>query len=225
MSSYPKITYTMTTGKRLGLFYATMRSFFDTCLDLDLIERYIISDDGSSEEEFKMMQEMYPNFEVYRSPRHGQQNNLNFLFSLVKTEWFFHGEDDWLYCKRDNYIRKMFDVVETNSKIRNITLRPWIGDIREINNFRYNIHRYRPGAGTMKTTNCEWFGYSLNPGLQYKPLLDHFGPYPSDFNGQGAYARYWDRHHAEKYLNEGYVAANLVDSYIYHIGELKSVYV
>jgi hypothetical protein len=119
----------------------------------------------------------------------------------------------------------MFDVTELDSKIRNITLRPWVGDIRKCKDFEYNIHHYRPGAGTMHTTNCEWFGYSLNPGLQYKPLLEHFGPYPESFTGSGNYARYWDRVHAEKYLHEGYIAANLVGPYIYHIGEGISSYV
>jgi len=223
---YPRITYTMTTGKRFNLFYRTMKSFMETCEDKDLIDRWIISDDGSNQTDLKNMKDMYPFFEVYAAPYHGQNNNLNFLFNKVETEWFFHGEDDWLYLKRDHYIRKMFDVINTDPKIKNITLRPWIGDIRCLpeTDVYYNIHHYKPGAGSMKSTNCEWFGYSLNPGLQNKPLLDHFGPYPSEFNGKGAYARYWDRTHAQQYMEEGYTAANLVGPYIEHIGWEDSTY-
>ena len=225
MLEYPQLTLTMTTGKRLGLFYATIKSFFDTCQDLDLITRFIISDDGSNEREFKLMQDICPKFEVYRSPMHGQQNSLNFLFGLVKTDWAIHIEDDWLFLKKDNYIRKMFDVVNSNPKIKNVTLRNWVGDVRQLDNgVQYNIHHFTPGKGDMKTTNCQWFGYSLNPGLQYKPLIDSFGPYPSNFDGKGEYARYWDRVHAQKYLDQGYLAANLVGEFMEHVGWETSRY-
>ena len=52
---YPKITLICTTGRRLEFFKETMKTFKENCLDLDLIDKFLICDDRSSDEEREKM--------------------------------------------------------------------------------------------------------------------------------------------------------------------------
>lgn len=233
--TYPKINLTITTFDRRFLFQKTMDSFLDTCQDLDLINRWLIGDDGSSRQDIVWMQKKYPFLTIYKNPNIGQASNLNHLFSKVETEWFFHMEDDWLFLKKDNYIRKLFDIVLEDLSIKNATLRFWKGeDIRTtITGIKYFVHSYKPISkfrnGLLpkeqqkqrQESNCNWYGYTLNPSLQHKPTIDLLGLYNESFNFR---QRIWDKPIAKKYLKMGLKTANILDNYIEHIGEGNSAY-
>lgn len=203
-----------------------MNSFIGTCRDLHLIERWVIGDDGSSDGDIERMQRDYPFLEIHRNPGIGQASNINNLFSRVHTEWFFNCEDDWLFLVKDNYIRKMFDVVYENENIKNVTLRNWYGGEtrRTKRGTKYNIHKYDPdydGEDKYKR-NTGWYGYSLGVSLQHKPTVDLLGPYEQTCE---LYLRDWDKPQAKKYMDLGYKAANLPDKiYVNHIGQNNSVY-
>jgi hypothetical protein len=247
MTDYPKITFTITTSRRLDLFKCTTDSFFYTCMDKDLITDWIISDDGSSTEDIAEMQRMCPEFTILRSPGKGQAENLNNLFAAVKTPIFFHCEDDWLFIKKDNYIRKMLDVMADDETIKNVTLRYWQGgevESQKTLGLRYNVHKFgqfyhgdlSPEAIQEKTdkTDCNWYGYTLNPGLQHLPTIKRLGPYvpwskPVGYYhdpglGEEDYSRFFDRAQAIKYLTMGFKRANLLNQYIQHIGADNSAY-
>lgn len=216
---YPIITWTCTTFKRFDLFTKTIDSFLDTCKDLDLIYRWIVSDDGSNEQDLIDMNNMYPFLEIYNGPQRGQAANVNYLFDKVKTEWFFHCEDDWLFLKKDNYIRKLFDIAFDDDKIKNVVLRPWkLYEVEstKIPGLKYNLHEYDPDNSSIEKhleSDCNWFGYSLNPGIQHKPTIDLIGKHPEKSIG-----RLWDRTFASKYLIAGFKRANPIEDYIKHIG-------
>lgn len=228
-----KINITLTTYKRRNLFEKTMDSFLNTCLDLDLVDKWLVGDDGSSKEDVSWMKEKYPFLTIYQNPKKGQASNINNIFSQVETEWFFHMEDDWLFLKKDNYIRKLFDIVLHNDLVKNATLRYWTGDKKDIretpNGISYFIHNYlpiRPSRMKQRLSEEEkqrlyaadalWCGYTLNPSLQHKPTIDLLGKYDEGFDIKG---RGWDRPVAIKYYELGYKRANLIDSqYIAHIG-------
>jgi hypothetical protein len=225
MKEYPKITFTITTCKRLHLFLNTMASFFENCLDIDLIDRWILSDDHSSISDIQHIKNTYPMFEIYHSPSRGQAHNLNTLFSKVETEWFFHCEDDWDFIQKGHFIRELFDVAYEDHMIKNIVLRHWTGNeiISKDQTFTYNVHKYRPEINDSKiilTTDSKWFGYSLNPGLQHKPTVDKLGLYRENLQ----IPRYFDRSAAIKYLTLGYKRANLLTKYIEHTGGNISAY-
>ena len=94
-----KVTVTITTGRRIELFAIMMAGLMRTCYDLDLVERWIVCDDGSTDIELEWMKKEWPFLEIHRNPGVGQAASLNFLFSEVKTEWFLHLEDDWGWLK------------------------------------------------------------------------------------------------------------------------------
>jgi hypothetical protein len=227
MTQYPFINFTVTTCSRLELFIKTMDSFLSSCLDKDLIVRWILCDDHSSSADIIEMNRRYPFFEILRSPKRGQAASLNFLFAQIKSDWFFHCEDDWLFQHRGNFIRRMFDVAFHDHMIRNITLRKWTGNEQVTRNgIKYNLHRYfhqdeRPPQQLIEQSDCRWFGYTLNPGLQHLATVKQLGEYDERYDIN---SRFWDRPQAEKYLKLGYKRANLLDFPIEHIGEGKSAY-
>jgi len=194
-----------------------------TCLDKDLIHEWIISDDGSCEEDIKVMQAEFPLLNITRSPGHGQAISLNYLFSLVKTQWIFHMEDDWLFLERGNYIRKMFDI--TNDKIKNVVLRKWKPYDILSQKDGFVLHKHVPEEqdwDIISTTDCGWYGYSLNPGIQDLDLIKSFGKFDETCKVE---SRRWDKEIARKYNEAGYLRASLSDKkYIEHIGNRSSLY-
>lgn len=226
---YPNIVFTCTTFNRMDLFIKTIDSFLSTCKDKDLISRWLIGDDGSSEQDLQNIASLYPFVEIFRNPKKGQAANLNNLWSKVDTEWFFHCEDDWLFTRKDNYIRKLFDIIEKENNVRNATLRHWEGKTKLCRSkearekFEYVIHHYDPDASLEESfcTDCYWCGYTLNPGLQHKPTINLLGKYDESINIS---SRKWDRPQAQKYYSLGLQRASLKGHYIEHLGEYKSAY-
>ena len=211
---HPMVTFTITSGKRPQLFYRTMDSFLEMCEDKDLISEWICSDDGTSEQDFRLMKEKYPFMKFYRSPKQGQAANLNFLFSKVKTIWAFHVEDDWRFVKSGQFIHDMLDVTFDNERIKNVVLRDWDGIFVKSGDLEYQVHASIPADD-----DSNWYGHSLNPGLQQMPVLRNMGKF--DENEQ---ERYFDRPVARKYYESGYLVACLGGKYIEHIGIASSLY-
>lgn len=216
MSDDPSVTFTMTAGRRLSLFRRTMDSFLANCLDQDLICRWLVSDDRSSPDDVRLMREAYPFLEIRRSPKAGQPASLNYLFSLVGTEWAFHVEDDWEFVCPGHFIRETIDIAQSDPRLRNVIVRGWDG-IRIIDDGREFIGHYfddhaRRQRGT--ATDCWWYGYSLNPGLQHMPTVRELGPYD-----EAAVNRKFDRPAAVKYREMGLLRASTVTGYVKHIGE------
>jgi hypothetical protein len=109
------ITLTITTCKRFLLFEKTVNSFYENCLDRDLISHIIHYDDSSSDferkEMFLLLKKLFPNVmltsitfqssDFKTTKRHleimkiWKTNNENFNFDYV-----FHLEDDWLFQKK-----------------------------------------------------------------------------------------------------------------------------
>ena len=209
----PEITLTCTTGRRLKCFKKTMRSFLDRCLDKDRVIRYIVSDDGSSDDDFEEMRRYYPFIEFYRSPKRGQAASLNFLFSKVETEWFFHLEDDWRFVGQGNFLQMLFDVAATDFMIKNILMTKWeplsAGCLKKTESgIGYVIHKFDPTVPkeVAETTDSSWFGWSLNPGLQNKPVLDELGPFDEAVTPM---SRLWDKEQAKLFRKLGYKRASL----------------
>lgn len=213
----------MTTCGRLDLFFKTMESFLIRCKDLDLITDWIVSDDRSSRNDIKAMNDRYPFLNIYSSRTPGQAANLNNLFSRVETDWFFHCEDDWLFTNEDNFIRKMFDITAADDRIKNVILRHWNGIYVVDGGTEYRAHYYNKRLGTKMINHADtsWYGYSLNPGLQHMPTVRKLGAYDEHFNIE---SRFWDRPPALEYSRLGLKRANLMDNYIEHIGDGQSVY-
>ena len=216
---YPRLNLTLTCGRRLPLFQQSMRSFMANCLDVDLIDRWLVSDDGSEPHDRELMRREFPFLEIASSPRPGQAASLNALFSRVTSEWFWHTEDDWILIKPGHYIRQCLDIAASDERIRNVTLRHWHNALIQDGDMRYRGHIFNE-RGSLKTAiewnNWCWFGYSLNPGLQHKPTVDRIGPYAEIVN------RNADTGPAQRYQALGLMTANWPEIVLNHIGDAHS---
>ncbi|HYV89717.1 MAG TPA: glycosyltransferase, partial [Candidatus Polarisedimenticolia bacterium] len=102
----PRVTLSITSCRRLPLFIGTVASFLNACTDIDLIDRFICIDDGSSEADRAEMQRRFPFFEfVWKGPAdRGHARSMNMIRETVRTPWLIHLEDDWHFFARRPYI-------------------------------------------------------------------------------------------------------------------------
>jgi len=91
------ITFVITTCKRLDFFIRTMDAFLYNCRDLYIINKWLVIDDQSSEEDRKIMKERYNffNFIFKTKEEKGHAKSLNIMLKNVKTKYIFMFEDDW----------------------------------------------------------------------------------------------------------------------------------
>jgi GR25 family glycosyltransferase involved in LPS biosynthesis len=229
------VTITMTTCKRFDLMQKTINSFLHCCLDLDLIFDWIVIDDNSSEEDKKMMKELYPFITYYfKTPEvKGHALSMNLILELVKTPYMFHLEDDWKFIYRDNYLTKCIQVVNINEKFGQCLLnRAYSEDLvvnanlitgypRYDNKIKYYIHEHVLGP-TMNDiankyikngySNCVyWPNYSLRPGITKLSVLREIGKFNTS-------AQHFEMEYAERYSNKKYRTCYLPNIYCIHIG-------
>ena len=128
VSNEKNIILTMTTCKRYILFEKTINSFINCCLDKDLINKWYIVDDNSSEEDREKMKTNYPFIEfVFKTTEQkGHALSMNLIRNYIienKYKYQIHLEDDWLFYKKLNYIQDSlkimnvdtFDFIEPNN--------------------------------------------------------------------------------------------------------------
>ena len=216
---YPNIAYTMTMGRRMGMFMRTRRSFMDCCMDQDLISEWIVNDDGSSPEDLAFSKEQFPFLRITSATRMGQAAALNNLFRKVTTEYFYHNEDDWHYTRKGHFIRECLDIAHNHHRVRNVILRQWSPIFVKDGGLEYRVHLFDPFLKPLDSEKCaqnadrRWFGYSLNPGLQHLPTIRQLGEYDENI-----VSRKFDRSIARRYWQCGYLRANLSSRYIFHLG-------
>jgi glycosyltransferase involved in cell wall biosynthesis len=222
------ITVTMTTGKRLALLKRTIQTFVENCLDIDLISRWVVSDDGSTDSDISEMKKEFPFLEIYKNPNHGHASNLNNLFSIPTTQYVYQLEDDWLFIKKGHYIKDSLAVMFNNRDIKMVRTNCIKGDVLNVVGVNYIRHEFdiewrKKGQANWETLSF-FPPFTLNPGLQHLPSLLSIGKFgqlpkyephlPSGFETDFAY-QYWLK---------GFRMATLTDTYCQHIGGVQSLY-
>lgn len=230
---YPYLTVTMTTCKRYDLFERTLNSFLNCCLDLELVEDWIVVDDNSTSEDRDRMKQKFPFITFYNKTEQqkGHANSMNILIELVKSPFVFHLEDDWEFIARKPYLSMCLEVLAENEHIgqclvnKNYTelvTHPVVGGIPKYtkSNKLYYIHEYCPTeqdkvafvAKYGGAPNCSyWAHYSLRPSLFRSSLWTELGNY-------SVTANHFELDYAHKYIQK-YVSAFLPNVYCQHIGK------
>lgn len=219
MTGEPRLTFTMTSSRRPELFRRTMDSFLANCLDLDLIDRFIVGDDRTDPAELDKLRAEYPQLEIVSCPRPGQGANLNMVFGMVETEFFVHWEDDWETVQSGHFIRDALQIASLDDRIRNVVFRGWSGVYVKEGplEFRGHVQCRLMGRDATWKNDFQWFGYSLNPSLQHLPTVKRLGAYK-----EAPLHRFFDRPQARRYKDLGYLRTNLMSAYVVHIGEQTS---
>jgi len=206
----PGVTVILTSCGRFDLLRITLESFFKhNTYD---VKEFIIYEDSAMQVPVEFAKD-FP-FIKWLCPveSHGQIEALDTLWSLVKTTYAFHMEDDWLFT-RPGFIEDSMAVMETNPKI----LMCWLKGLEDKNNHPIE---WRTGAhGIFKTSPTLWAWHRFNPALKRKSDYDLIAPFSKHTT--------FDKHKGWKseaaisqvYNKLGFTAAMLGHEYIKHIGE------
>lgn len=234
----PLITFSITTCKRYDLFEKTMNSFLNCCIDLDLIDEWILVDDNSSEEDRKLMKEKYPFFKfIFKDiSDKGHPRSMNIIKNIVKSPYLFHIEDDWKFFERKTYILDCLSVLNSSTQIgqclvnKNYTELCTEHDVKggilctTKTGIRYYIHEFCPteelkNEFVRKYGNCRssnyWAHFSFRPSLFKTSIFKDIG----DFNEN---IEHFEREYSYRYINKNYISAFLESIYCTHIGRLTT---
>lgn len=186
------VTFVVTTCKRWDFFKKTMDSLLLACDDLSIIKEFICIDDNSSIDDRLKMKIHYPffNFILKNEDQKGHQKSLNIVWDLIKTEYVFHFEDDWL-CHESFSFQYIFNTI-VSFNIDHILLRknclgtyplffnrlyqyvynpkhylkPFdnkLYDIEFMNKHNINAETFYDNNNENVDTHWWWPGFSLNP--------------------------------------------------------------
>jgi GR25 family glycosyltransferase involved in LPS biosynthesis len=238
-NSLPRISFTITSCKRLDLFKNTMNSFLNCCEDLHLIDEWFCVDDNSSEDDRNEMKELFPFFKFYFKTyeEKGHPQSMNIIQQIVKTPYLFHMEDDWTFIQKRKYISECLDVISENISYKqcliNKNYSETIDDIGNIkggifkqtlSGLRYYIHEHV----TTKKEESDWINkHGLSQSSNYWP---HFSFRPSllqtdiwkklgNFDQQ---ISHFEMEYSNKYIKHNYKSCFLESVYSIHTGRLTS---
>lgn len=169
---FPKITFTITSCRRLELFRVAMTSFLDRCGDHDRIARWVCVDDGSLTGDLEEIKAEYPWLEIVCTPvdSRGHDRAVQLLWESVDTALVFHIEDDWRFDR--GFL--LADLVEELGDRDQLVLQWNSRAVEKLFNPRHVLidgERERIaralGYDTRPKTDEGWFwpGFSLNPSL------------------------------------------------------------
>lgn len=235
------ITITSTTCKRLDLFKKTINSFLECCLDFDKfeIDKWLVMDDNSSQEDRDEMKKLYPFMTFYNKTRaqKGHARSINLMLRHVNTPYLFHLEDDWQFYYKDNFFTLLYQVLQEKDEYKQVLLNNMYGEIPEHeqliggywnrvaeSGLNYIVHEYT-ATEEEKTAfnrkwqfkpNCAyWPHFSFRPGLSKVQLFRDLGEFNED-------VWHFEMNYAHKYVAKGYKTCFLPGMVCKHIGKLTS---
>jgi GR25 family glycosyltransferase involved in LPS biosynthesis len=232
-SNEKHITITMTSCKRYDLFYKTVSSFINCCLDTHLIDEWIVIDDNSSSEDRIKMMTDFPFIKyIWKTIENkGHPRSMNILKEIVKTPYVFHIEDDWLFFRKENYLTNCKFILQQDKRYGQCLLNRCYGEraqchditggcIQKINNenkIRYYEHEFYTGVELEQfcknnARQCAyWPHYSLRVGMTKTQVWNDVGLY-NEKNG------HFEMEYAQRYVEKGYKTVYLDNIFCLHIG-------
>jgi GR25 family glycosyltransferase involved in LPS biosynthesis/glycosyltransferase involved in cell wall biosynthesis/GT2 family glycosyltransferase len=235
----PRVTLSITSCRRLPLFIGTVSSFLNACTDIDLVDRFICVDDGSSESDRAEMQRRFPFFEfIWKGPADkGHVRSMNLIREAVRTPWLIHLEDDWQFFARRPYIGEALEIFEENPEIGQVLFNRNYAetlDDRDIgggvpkrsdgHGYRYLIHEYYPPKSDAHRafterhpgrTSAWWPHFSFRPSMVRTSVFAQVGRFDES-------VRHFEHDYARRFFDAGLRAAFFDGVYALHTGRLTS---
>ena len=207
------ITVVLTSCGRLDLLKKTVDSFLK--FNDYPIKEFIIIDDSGDNFVHDSIREAYPQWTLILKDHRGQIVCIDDAYSMVKTPYIFHMEDDWEFI-RGGFMQLSLEILEN--------------DIQAMQVFIVNQNDHPLELETYKINNIEykylghyqnWKGFSFNPGLRRLSEWKLIGPFMNIGKYESSGLKEWEI--GEEYYKRGFKAAILPDKYCYHIGEGRRV--
>jgi hypothetical protein len=232
-----KVTFVLTSCGRLDLLEQTLNSFLR--YNNYPIERYLIVEDSADANvyaECKNLNAKYGNILefIFNEEKLGQTKSIDKAYSLVKTPYIFHCEDDWQFSAR-GFIQKSLSVLRTRPDILQAWIRPKTDGI--LNPIAGNVFFTEDGVPFRRVMPVSFYtgrvlengekeivynymGFSFNPGL--KRVKDY------NILGSGGYHSIRLEHEIDAFYRDlGFsvvsITNNDMDGYVRHIGYERRV--
>jgi hypothetical protein len=142
----------------------------------------------------------------------GQIHSIDRAYALVTTPYIFHCEDDWKFVE-GNFMGESRELLDLHADVIMVSLRGNTG--WHPLNWRKGIWIAEPGW------HNGWGGISFNPGLRRTADYEKIGSY-AQHTGNKPDGLANEIELSKKYLQMGYVIADLNRDIVIHIGQHRS---
>lgn len=218
-----ELTVIFFSCQRLHLLYQSVKAFLKFN-DYPFVDFIIVNDSGDKEIH-KQIERTYPGATfVFHKENVGLIKSIDLGYEHIKTEWFFHCEDDWMLTKK-GFIEKSFKIMSEHPEIEEIwpmefNLHPAVAEIYKSGEIEYKLMSQLYLKG--KDGPFGWSGFST--AISLKRMSDYLkvAPY-SEIPYEG---NIWMREQAigERYRLLGYRTAVFLEEYAVNIGYGQSEY-
>lgn len=162
------ITVVVTSCGRFDLLKTTLESFdrFNTAP----IRGVLITEDAGDDAVHEVIPEHWrPHTRVFvNRPKRGQLASIDLAYGQVRTDYVFHLEDDWEFY-RGGFVEDSLLLLEAYPAVCSVWLRSYAHDLRQHYPW-YALDERQTLQGVryhrVLSSNPQWSGFSLNPGLR-----------------------------------------------------------
>lgn len=223
------VTVVITCCDRSDLLKNTLDSFIQ--YNTYPIKKFIIIEDSGKNNINDFCICDYPNetFELlYNEQNIGQVESIDKAYSLVKTKWIFHCEEDWCFIKK-GFIEESLKIFnKESSKLFTVWLRPHNATsdhpVIESGSSEYK-YMHKSFSYKFKGIIHSWCGFTFNPGLRRTKDALLFHLFTKNIPIDPLTNRIGEYMINSIYQKHGYYAAitNEKNGYCKHIGEKRHV--
>lgn len=220
-----RVTVCITSYNRFDALSKTIDSFLE--FNSYPIEEIIVIEDSTNIKMKEKVLKKYGNVInfIFNEKNIGQVKSIDKIYSLVKTPYIFHIEDDYIFYK-SQFIEHSLVILENCLNIHQVWIRghmlkpdqqPYFleSEIKQVEDVRFKMVK-SPNLG-------DWTGFSFNAGL--RRLSDYKNMFPQ---GYGAFHNYDNSYLSEFNCNQqaakfNYRACQLLTGYC-DTGFIESTY-
>jgi hypothetical protein len=153
---------------------------------------------------------------VQNEARRGQIYSIDRAYSMVKTDYIFHCEDDWEFVLGGGWMNESKAILEKYPSVIQVSLRGNSGWHQLIDKPPYEGFKV-----AMPYWHGGWGGISFNPGLRRLSAWKKIGSYGSHVS-YGTMGLGHEKDLSLMFLKAGYVIADLDKIIVVHTGGLRS---
>ena len=213
--------------RRLDLLYRTVDSFLKANT-YPFNELIIVNDSGDPSIHEQIRNTYEGATFVFHPENIGLMKSIDLGYAQIKTEYFFHDEDDWMFRGAGGFIEQSMEIMKSRPDIEEVWLKPFNNhpidpEILQAGSVKYRMVAENFQKGRNGYNDFAWHGFTTACGLKRISDYRKVGPY-SEIPWEGTI---WHREQAigERYHQLGYRSACLIDDiYIENIGYGRSEY-
>ncbi len=189
------------------------------------IKEFIIANDSGDPAIWEELRKTYPDYTIICHPENvGLVKSIDLGYSHIKTEYFFHSEDD-LEVRRSGFIEKSLAIMTEKPEIEEVWLGNWNSHPVEATVYTAGEVPYRliQDNYMRNETGNAWHGFSM--ACAVKRISDYLRVAP--YADVPYVETIWHREQAigEVYHSLGYRTAILMEEYVEGVGGGISEYI